>query len=524
VELTAHPVAVLAVAWACTAAGGLLLRRTSPAARRGARAAAIVCCYVVLACSCAIGIWYATRTTYMDPAEPTIPAVAAVFGAGQPLYPALTAPERYAHIYGPDLFIVQSVAMALFGEDIRVSKAVGVLAFLVSVLLAYRLFATRAGPSAAAIAAAACALILLSFGNAAFWTRPDPLLLCCTVIGLYACGTPGTARTIVWLGIATGVAVNLKLSGPLYLVPAYFAAYSRHSVRAIAGAALLAAVIALIPYLAPTVSLTHFLEYFQLSARNGLVGAKLRQNLEWAVFLLIPVAAVAFAARRAAVGARTSASLVVGLGVAVGVVAVLAAKPGAGPYHFLPFAPVLAYAALDCPPELWRARWLSSLGAAMLLAAFVIALPRQITFVRTVLDRDRNDVAADLRRFADANSGKRIAVGYAGTSYFAFARPVIVFRTHEYLIDAPAIQEHRLSGADLPASTYQAIAECRDDAWLIPDGGQPFDVPSAYWPDGPRRVFPDAFRQTFVDHYHQTGRTAYFTVWECSATRDQRGR
>ena len=56
---------------------------------------------------------------------------------------------------------------------------------------------------------------------------------------------------------------------------------------------------------------------------------------------------------------------------------------------------------------------------------------------------------------------KRIAVGYAGTSHLSHARTELVLRTGDYLIDAPAVQEHRLSGLQIPPATMRAIDDCR---------------------------------------------------------------
>lgn len=494
---------------------GFAIRRRAPA--RLPRQSAVLRAggWTVLAAFGAIVIWYAGHATYMDPAEPTIPAVAAVFSAGKPLYPALDAPERYAHIYGPDLFIVHAAAMALFGQSIVVSKAVGPLAIVASLVLAYRLFAARAGSFVGLIAVAICALIFLDFGNASFWTRPDPLLVFSVMLGLEACRTSGSLRTLIVLGVATGIAVNLKASGPVYLLPVYVLAGVSHGPRVVAGAAAVAALTAAAPFLLTNVSFTHYLQYLELSARNGLVASKLRQNVEWAAFLLGPLAAVTYVGRRVFAGPSRDAAFVVGVGSSVLAIAVLAAKPGAGPYHFLPCALLVAYAVVCCPARVWDRRWVRSLVAAVALTAVVIAVLRQSVFLRTVIDRDLGAVASDLRAFADAHPASRIGVGYAGTAYFSHARPEIVFRTRDYLLDAPAIQEHRLSGLELPDSTLQAIASCRMEYWLIPKGGDAFDVPSAYWPDGPPTVFPEAFRRSFFAHYTLTGGTRFFTVWQC---------
>jgi hypothetical protein len=502
------------LAWIATAAADAWLGHVRPGWRRAAHAAVVAGCWTVLLSFAAIAIWYATRTTYMDPAEPTIPAVASVFRVGKPLYPALDAPERYAHIYGPDLFIAQAAAMAVLGESIRVSKSVGVLAILGSLLFAYRLFAARAGRFPAALGTAACALIFMCFGNASFWSRPDPLLVVCVIVGLHACETRDRAWALLMLGAAAGVAINLKVSGPIYFIPAYTLVGVRHGWRTVAGAIAVAIAVAIPPFLIVNVSVTHFAQYVALSARNGLMAAKLRQNAEWVLYLVAPLAAAEYAWRRAPDSA-SGAHLAGAVSTTLAAIAVLAAKPGAGPFHLMPGAPLVAYGIVRAPIHVWDERWLRSLAVAVAATALVIAVQGQAVFLRMVIDRDRNPVAADLVRFADAHRSGKIGVGYSGTSHLSFARPEIVFRTHDYLLDAPAIQEHRLSGLELPESTYRAMADCRMQYWLIPDAGEPFDTPNAYWPKGPATVFSDEFRRSFLVRYRMTGRTAYFTVWEC---------
>jgi hypothetical protein len=97
----------------------------------------------------------------------------------------------------------------------------------------------------------------------------------------------------------------------------------------------------------------------------------------------------------------------------------------------------------------------------------------------------------------------------------------MVFHTHRYLLDAPAVQEYGRAGLNRPRATIQAIRACVVECWLIPAGAAPFDVPSAYWPAGPPDVFSKMFQDTFHRSYRQTGTTRNFSVWEC---RQPRGR
>jgi hypothetical protein len=202
--------------------------------------------------------------------------------------------------------------------------------------------------------------------------------------------------------------------------------------------------------------------------------------------------------------------------VAVAIVILVAAKPGAGPFHLLPFVPLFAYAVLRAPAHAWQRPAAAHVLAASVLAALAMAVPRQITFVSTVISRPLESAVTELRRFAAAHPRDGMAVGYAGTSYLSFARPELVFRTDDYLLDAPAVQEHRLSGLDIPLATRRAIDTCRIEYWLIPSGGEPFLVRGAYQPDGPREVFPPDFRAAFLRRYERVGSTGQFDIWRCA--------
>ena len=331
-ELTNHPLALWAIAapgcWmALRFAGGVT---GTPARAVTTGAVAVIALYVGLV------VWYTVQPTYFDPAEPTITAVAALVGHGHPLYPAIDAPERYVHVYGPLLFIVHAAALAVAGSSIVASKAVGALAVLVALILTYRVYRRQTTPTTALLATAIAVVIFLMFGNATFWTRAEPLLICSVVIGLTSVhGRRPTSAALV-LGLATGMAFNLKISGPAYLLPMFAALLMRHGLASAAAAAAIALAFGVAPFLVPDVSITNYLDYLRLSAGNGLIGAKLRQNAEWLVFFGAPLVTVCAAGLRR--GERPSPSdgaIWATATLAAIAIATIGAKPGGGPYHLL---------------------------------------------------------------------------------------------------------------------------------------------------------------------------------------------
>ena len=508
-----HPAVVLAALWLALLAGDYLRRRAGWSSAGLAETFFVTFALAFLATYTAIVIWYAGKLTYFDPAEPTITAVAAAFRAGRPLYPAIDAPERYTHITGPALFIVHAGAMAMFGWSILVSKAVGAVAAIAALAVSFHVFRERAGIYAAVLATATCAVVFMGFSNVTFWTRSDPLLILCVALSLLATRLRSRSASTVLLGLTAGVAVNLKVTAVLYLLPPFAMSLVAHGPRAVALAAGITALIALAPFGLPNVSPGSYLDYLQLSARNGLNAGRLRQNAEWLLFLGAPVAAVLWSARRATEMSAHLRAMLIALAPALVIVTIVAAKPGGGPFHLLPFVPVLLYAVVNAPRSAWHpvAR---TLALAFAITAVSLAVPRQLIFVGTTVGRDLTPAVSFIRSFANEHPGASIAVGYTGTSVMSFARPEAVFRTGDYILDAPAIQEHNLAGLALPDATVLALSSCRAEYFLVPPGGTPFSVQSAYYPDGPRDVFPEVFRSEFRKRYRLI-RSDVFGVWQC---------
>jgi hypothetical protein len=513
-DLISHPALLLAVTWIALLAIDIVRRRLGWTNKELAHTLFVTFSLGLVAAFAGIAIWYATRLSYFDAAEPTITAVASVFKAGRPLYPALDAPERYAHVYGPALFVIHASALAAFGSSILVSKAVGAIAILASLAVGFLIFRERAGLYAATLGTAVCALVYMGFSNVTFWTRSDPLLILCATVSLLATRVRRPLLSMVLLGLTTGIAVNLKVTGVLYIMPAVAVALNTHGVRRLAVAGSTAAGVAAAPFLLTNVSLAHYADYLGLSARNGIAANRIKLNVEAVVFLTAPLIAVLLSARRIVTPSGQTRSLLMALVPAVIVIAILGSKPGGGPFHLVPFVPVLVFTALGLPRVSWTPV-VQTLALAFAVTAFSLALPRQLLLIATTIGRDLGPAVGYIRAFADSHPGKRIGVGYAGTSALSYARPEAVFRTGDYFLDAPAIQEHELAGLTLPEATFHALAGCRIEYMLVPNGERAFAVPSAYYPDGPKEVFPAAFRAEFLRRYRWITTSDVFDVWEC---------
>ena len=281
----------------------------------------------------------------------------------------------------------------------------------------------------------------------------------------------------------------------------------------------MAAVTAAAPFALPNVSFAAYVDWVRLSAANGLMLSMLRQNIEWIAFLLLPIACLWFGMpgetrRRDRAWLAGLAALLV----AMGAVAVAASKPGAGPYHLLPFVPLVAFAAAGLIGE--RRLFAGDPAAAgtalaWTVAAAIVALAWHTSFLRQMHEARSRDEAADLTRYLDAHPGVVAQMAYNGYDRPTYARPVLTFRSGLYLIDAPAVQEHQLSRLPLPVATVDAVRRCRVDVWLAPRGTEPFAGPNRYPAVALAPIFPDALRAAFHDAYIADGHTEYFDVWRC---------
>lgn len=465
-----------------------------------------------------IAVWYASDQRYFDFAEPTMPAVAWMFESGNPLYPGPDAAERYAHIYGPMAFIPLAAAMRIFGTDLRVAKWVAAGAAIIALSILWLVLRGRVGARTALIITGCCALLLLVFRNAAFWVRPDSLELLCAAAGLWAALRRDRVGWLV-LGVTAGVLCNLKFSGPLYALPLFVLFLERTDRRRVLLALAVSGVVVSLPFLVfHNISFREYGRWILLSSRNGIVWSTLRQNIEWVLYLMTPLAVAVITSARHQPLTVVSRPVAISVGIGLTSIAVLASKPGAGPYHLLPFLPLLAFLTgmqihhlrldgIGRPGYLFNA---SFSGAAVL-----IALAQQASFIATVRQLDAVGPLADVAVFLAQHRDGVTQVGYSSDERATFVRPVVVGQSRTYLLDQPAIQEHQLAGVEIPKATEDALRSCAVTYWLVPKTGAPFTAINRYPMMNGRPLFGSGFRRAFFESYRRSDSTRYFDVWTC---------
>jgi hypothetical protein len=398
-----------------------------------------------------------------------------------------------------------------------VSKWLGVTAGLSSLALihasARRVCAAR---RALAITGAA-ALLLLTFRHYSFWVRPDPLQLFCSALALFCAGGRSGAASVVAAGVTSGLLWNLRITGALYSLPVLALVWQRAGARATCAVIGIALAVAAAPFLLEGVSLANYLTWIRLSSQTGLTFPLLRQNMEFAICFALPLLLAGWLTDR---GGSGDQSIVRALGLGMLFVAIAGSKPGAGPYHLIPFVPAIAWVVANRIGRglLSVKRPLAVEAAVALLVVLTLLGAAQATqLVSTMAPRRARGDVEDLHTLLAKLPGTpSVEMGYGHTEAHSLLRPIVTFRTNGYFIDQPAVREQQLQGLEVPAATVEAVRGCRVAYWLVPRNEQPFSGVNDYPAVLMRPLYPAKLRDAFAAAYRLVETTQYFDVWRCS--------
>ncbi len=511
--LVANPAVMLGLAVAGMAA---LMRW--PALERLARwwptLAASVCAGMFLTAA----VLYFTRAEFIDHVEPQIAAVSWLHHQGQPIYHAIDGRQVYAGgPYGAGTIRLVACAYALFGPDLIAAKLASAFALLIATAA---MLATlrREEPAATGKGLAFfVALIALPYG-AAFWLRADPALLAVAAVGTWAAGLGGRVAATAGAALSLGAICWLKVHGAFYLFPAFVLLAARFG-----GAAFLAAGVAgvglgglqLLPW---TGHGEHFVALLRVYARNPFGPERILPMLQWALVFSAPVWA-ALLARGSLAAVRRDALLRAGLpalGLALVSTSVLAARPGLGYWHLLPFVPVIVLLALRCrrllPPP-------ARLGQAVLLgwwltAAFLVWTRHDDVVVRLLA----NEAAAEAREIDAVRArhpGHAVLMGFGEElnrpSYRrTFQRAHLAVSGEPYPYDLVVMMDYQYLGLPPALACPPSLLPTRSPSLiLVPAGEEPWAAGSVF--GGP--AVSAEFRAQFAGHYRLLQRGARYDVW-----------
>jgi hypothetical protein len=461
-----------------------------------------------------IATWYLTVPQYSDHAEPTVAAVSWVVQNGGSAYDPASA-ELYAFPYGPVLYIANGWVLAAAGPTILSSKALSVCAGLGSLFLTV-LLCHRKSQSRTAVALLWLTTGYLTFRTASIWVRPEPLILLMVAICLAGSALNRWSLAGVLLGLAVGVGTAIKPNAVLFAMPAIALLWTRHRLKSVALCGSSALVVFAGVLALSNARLADY-QYWAFSAvQHGFRWRSLPAMLEWAVLLSAAPLATLYQAWRSksALNAGESVARWTLVACLLGS-AVLAAKRGTGMHHFLPFLPSLVLLeAADTRADLGnKISTRQAVIASVILVLSLAAGVGQLRWLPGVAQIASYDAIKEIHDFDRLYPGP-LSVGYASPYRLSFLRPVPVFDGQPFQLDAVALMDRQIAGHDVSRSTTELLRSCRVKTWLLPHGGEPFQLQSAYDPALP--VFSSQFVTEFHKMYELVKVGRYFDVWQCS--------
>lgn len=480
----------------------------------------------------AMALLYLWSANFIDHVEPLVAVNSWLLWQGEPVYHLAESTQRQAIPYGPHLHIFIAAAQAAFGPSTFTSKLPAVLAALASLVLFYVTLARSTSRSRALVFTGLAAGLWLPFRHTVFWSRPEPFLLFAVTFALFAATRRGYLAAAS-VGAAAGVAIGLKTHGAFYFVPlAVLAARSGWSAGGWITAGATAVVTAFAPFLLPQLSLQSYVGAVAVAAGYSIGPSDLQAGLQWLVTIFAPAVILPLVARLTNTAGTHAPErdfwLYVGAIFASCLPVLLpASQTGAGPHHFIPFIPLLLFAAAELSHNGLTFRWSRNATGAIvqgvryswLISCLIVALWSTYAMTEQALRTQPRGVACtnDIRNLIAAHADKTLLMGVGGDGDYlpTFVRHELVFAGMPPGLDPITMMDFK--GRNLPEPKLRAlIDELRSRygkpvIWLVPQGAPPFTMRTWYQPFD--SLFSAEFRADFAALFERRESSEFFDVY-----------
>jgi hypothetical protein len=457
---------------------------------------------------------YSLFPGYFDHGEVSLALRGWQLAHGAPIYRDPADPEFLLTVYGPTIYWWSALWSALAGGMLG-SKLPGVAAAAVTVAV-FTLHLRRSfGRGLVAPGLALLLALVLMADKKGFWVRPDPASLMLVTVGLaLAAGLPRWWARAVAVGVAVGLAADVKIHHVLYFVPLAFgflaARWRLGWPLAAAAAVVVAAAPFALPWFPPAVYATIL---GKLAGGHPVEPGLLLYSMTRIVYFFIPAALLPFAWTRLPAAERAYAAAYLACAVAA---IYPASVSGSGWYQMLPLLPL----TVDVTLRLARVipvRLADWALVAAIAAAVGFAWPAQRQIHRFMKESAWTAAAgAEIAGVLARNPGKTVEMGFGAdivrTYEVSFLRVLPVFAGNPATLDGWSEMEAASLGLGASPAKVERIRTCATDLWLIPAGETPFAMIS-YVAGGAGFLAP--YRQAFEAAYVLREKGTFYDVWAC---------
>ena len=482
-----------------------------------------------------LALQYVDVPGFIGHIDPQIAAVGWRSCLGDPAHPNMYTGPQTALPYGPIDYHIQCLAFKLWGPSITVSKATGIAAFGLTLIIIFSLVFChwpRLRQSSSAILFVGWSGVVLpvitsdTALNAHFWNRPEPFIMALAAVGAFASLMRHQAARAVILGVLAGLAIALKPSAVLVFLPLLALDFPWHSVRE----GLTAFAIFLV-FCTASVALAFVGDDVEgyilrtiIDVQADTVPPLVLHTAALAVVISIP--AVAGLWGRDKIETRFTASLLLYLlCLAVGIYA--GSREGAGPHHLTHYFPVaIALALAGARPGAAEAgrphgREVSTAIAGLTLLTLPLAGLYGIRLLDAYEKSERlRPHLEEIQQIAARLENRQVHYGAntdRETYRLTWLRPEVVFRAGgSYLVDPAAVMG--LAKLVPPAEAIlHRIADCRGAVWLLPAQGKPLSLVSFGAASNDEVVYNRRYAEVLHEYYEHTETIGAYALWTCKA-------
>jgi len=464
---------------------------------------------------------YLFSNLYLDPISPSLVSTSAFFIQGKEVYHNLSAPFIYSLLYGPIAYVINGFFMLIFGASMFSSKVGSVVSLFLSLILIFYSLKNWIRKENLYLFFGVVSGLFLLFWTYSFEARVDVMSLLFSSLALFGAMRKKEISSIVIVGIAIGLGINLKISGIFYFLPALFLLWENFKIRSVISSCCIAFVSAAIPFFAfGNVNFGNYLLWLGLAGKHGLDGGSFANNIGYTVFFFIPLIPILFS--RYTKDFSKNALYIVVLAVGMLITSIFASKVGSGQNHLLPFVPFLVYGY-----GIFYGEQNEKTNDNNLIKFFIIPFLLVILFISFVTTFRvfrlysiyPTKAKDDINYILDKYKTSPVYMGYSESSgdsnLFANLpsfRPLFLFAGKNYLLDRAAFADFREAGGTLSPDFLENLKKCKDDIWVFPKNTKPFEGMLGYG----KPLFDDTFIQTFNENFRIQESIEYYDVWRCN--------
>jgi hypothetical protein len=476
--------------------------------------------------TCFLPLHYLTITRVMDHAESHVTVLSWLAWNGKELYPNLSGMSDYGLFYGPYCYFFFGLIPLFFGSSFFASKLGGIgCYFLLAGLSFYSISKVPHVSKKGALGIASVFwMAVLSFGQYAYWVRPDSVILAGTFLAYTLGYFYGGIGAAIGVGVAAGVVANCKVQAFFYVLPLLVVLVYRLGFILMLLSLVVAVITGFAPFLLPWVSLPNFLEILQTAVDQGRAWRDVFVSyVPFAILMTLPAFTVLFFDKTTAMRKRNlfEAGILV---VSIAALVLVAAKPGAGYYQLLPlFVPVffIVLTRSKLFTDLFKSNYhlffKAIFGGAVLLL-FTLFVSNSFFSIKQMRGMAKIPVLKEFKEIELQFPDLKIAQGWGdwesnGDTYnLSFYRAYFVWKGHPYFFDLGIQMDMNLVGRGQSKEALRVFRECLVDIWVIQKGERPFAMKG--WIGG-GQLYSQSFTDEFQNKHKKVGSTDHFDIWKC---------